>query len=203
MDSLPDEIIFVILKNVPLWEYKQLAASCSILNNNLHDDNLWQSICENYEIEPKDNDYLGSIKRALKGEWVGSILPDVSNKGSVKCKNNSSHLYKCEFNKLNSTLRIKINSEETDLNINLSANRLIYTYSLVRIGARKIEISDTDFFKAYLNQMDEICIRNIHQKIQIFYNQKLIEEYHRSYFSMFPFIPRIELFLHQGHIQLM
>ena len=66
MDSLPNDLIPEIVKHVTLWDFKQLAPTCYRLNIALHEDKLWQQLCESYDVLSKDNDYLRAIKTKLE-----------------------------------------------------------------------------------------------------------------------------------------
>ena len=66
MDSLPNDIIPEIVKHVSLWDYRELAPSCCRFHLALHQNNLWRSLCDSYEVLSKDNDYLGAIRTKLE-----------------------------------------------------------------------------------------------------------------------------------------
>ena len=182
MDHLPNELVDEIIQYVSLWVYRNLAPTCSLMNSKLHEDKLWKQFCKSYDIEPKELDYIGSIKRALYGEWINPVIPSDSRKRVIKYGPNKqlrTYKYKWYFNKLNTTFRIKIHSRKTLLAINLDGKSYYHTLVLINNESIRTQVNFQQ-----LQKMDEICIKQLGNKsIQIFCNNKVINEYDETYFS--------------------
>lgn len=66
MDSLPNDTISEIVKQVSMWDFKQLGQTCWRFNLALHQNNLWQSLCDSYDVKSRENDFMEAIKTTLK-----------------------------------------------------------------------------------------------------------------------------------------